>query len=259
MNAKAKKGLKIALNVLMYAFLVLCVVAVVLTLSAKKDKGEISIFGIQMKLVVSESMAKSEFTDVSQYEIKDIPLNSMVFVEVMPENETEKAEWLKKLKVGDVLTFRYTYTTQVTITHRIVNITDNGKGGYLIDLKGDNKTDATSSTLEQTIDTSDVISPNYIIGKVTGQSVLIGNLVTVLKTPVGMVCIVILPCLAIIVYDIIKIFSVVMEDRRNKAKEEKARLEEEKEKAQQESERQRSEIEELKRKLAELENENGKI
>lgn len=259
MSEKAKKRLKITLNVLMYVFLALCIIAVIFTLSTKKDKDGVTVFGMQMRLVVSESMAKSEHTDVSEYEIKDIPVGSMVFVEVIPEDGKERDEWLKRLKVGDVLTFRYTYTAQITITHRIVDIRDNGEGGYFIDLKGDNKTESTADTLEQTINTSDIISPNYIIGKVTAQSVFIGNLVSTLRTPLGMILIVILPCLAIIVYDVVKIFAIVMEDRKKKDNEEKKRLEDEKQKAQLESERQRSEIEELKKKLAELENESGKI
>lgn len=259
MNAKVKKRFKIALNVVMYVFLAFCIFAVVLTLTSKKDKDGVTIFGTQMKLVVSESMAKSEYTDVSEYEIKDIPLNSMVFVEVIPEEGSARDAWLENLKIGDVLTFHYTYTTQVTITHRIVDIRENGKGGYYIDLKGDNKTASTVNMLEQTLDTSDQTSPNYVIGKVTGQSVFIGNLVATLRTPLGMIFIVILPCLAIIAYDVVKIFSIAMEDKKKKAQDEKVRLELEKEKAQQESERQRSEIEELKKKLAELENESGKI
>ena len=169
MNERAKKVLKITANVLTYVFLALCIVAIFLTISAKKNGDGLTILGKQFRLVVSESMEKSEFTDVSDFEIKDIPLGSLVFVEVVPEDETQKAKWYDGLKEGDVLTFRYTYTTQITITHRIVDIRDNGKGGYFIDLKGDNKTSSTSSTLEQTIDTSED-GLNYVIGKVTGQS-----------------------------------------------------------------------------------------
>ena len=259
MNVKVKQMLKTVFNVLTYVFLVLCVLAVVLTLTSKRDKDGVTIFGRQMRLVVSESMAKSEHTDVSGFEIKDIPLGSMVFVEVMPEDENAKSEWLKNLKIGDVLTIRYTYTTQITITHRIVDIRDNGQGGYLIDLKGDNKTSSTSSTLEQTIDTSESseTSLNYIIGKVTGQSVFLGAVVSTLQTPIGMILIVILPCLAIIIYDIIKIFSLFAENKKQKTEEEKRMLVDEKTKAIEENERQKNEIEELKKKLAALE--SGKI
>lgn len=256
MNERAKNVLKTMANVLTYVFLALCIVAIFLTISAKKSGDGLTILGKQFRLVVSESMEKSEFTDVSDFEIKDIPLGSLVFVEVVPEDETQKAKWYDGLKEGDVLTFRYTYTTQITITHRIVDIRDNGKGGYFIDLKGDNKTSSTSSTLEQTIDTSED-GLNYIIGKVTGQSLFLGQIITTLQTPLGMILIVILPCLAIIAYDLIKIIMLFTENKKKKAEEERTRLENERAIAMDESERQRNEIEELKRKLAALE--SGKI
>ena len=43
------------------------------------------------------------------------------------------------VKVGDVLTFRYVYATQVTITHRITSITEEANGEFIIELAGDNK------------------------------------------------------------------------------------------------------------------------
>lgn len=246
MKTSVKKGIKIAGNVLTYLFLAISVFVVILTITAKQEKdGTSTVLGIQMRIVISESMEKNDATDVSEYEIKDIPLNSMVFIEVMPEDEAEKNAWLKSLKVGDVLTFRYTYSTQETITHRIVGIREKSTGGFIIDLKGDNKTDKTKDTLEQSIDTSFEDSPNYVIGKVTGQSPLLGSIVTMLKQPVGMIFIVIVPCLIIIIIDIIKIVGVANESKKEK-------MLKDKQKAEEETKRQRDEIEELKRKLAAL-------
>ena len=78
-KAKMKRMGKIALDVLLYTFLVLCIVAVFVTVSSKRDAdGAAELFGYQMRVVTSDSMAESEFTDVSAYKIKDIPVRSMV-------------------------------------------------------------------------------------------------------------------------------------------------------------------------------------
>ena len=165
------------------------------------------MFGHELRLVVSESMEKSEETDVSGYKIKDIPLHSLIFIETVPEDEAEAQEWYGNLKVGDVLTFRYVYTTQETITHRIVSIEPNDGGGYTISLQGDNKGTA-DGVLTQVIDTSATDSLNYVIGKVTGKSVALGYVITAVQSPWGIIFIVIVPCLIIIVFEIIRIMCI---------------------------------------------------
>ena len=139
-KAKIKKIGKIALDVLLYIFLAICIFAVFVTVVSKRDSdGAAEVFGYQMRVVTSDSMSESEFTDVSSFKIKDIPIRSMVFVKVMPDDPAEADEFYRSLKVGDVLTFRYVYTTQVTITHRITSITEKDTGGFIIELAGDNK------------------------------------------------------------------------------------------------------------------------
>lgn len=62
----------------------------------------------------------------------------------------------------------------------------------------------------------------------------------VLKKPVGIVCVVIVPCLLMIVIQIFRIVNVLGADKKNKRKEEQANKDDE--------------IEELKRQLAALQN-----
>ncbi len=243
------KVLRIVLDVLMYTFIALCAVMVIFTIVAKRTDGAINVFGHQARIVVSESMEKCDQTDVSKYEIKDIPLKSMVFIELVPTDEAEAKAWYENLKVGDVLTFKYKYDRQEVITHRIVeknaNLDKNGNptGWYTFVLRGDNKAlsengGASEADLgTQTIDTS-VESVNYVIGKVTGQSKFLGFLLFALKSPIGLACIVIIPSLIIMTLEIIKVVGILTEDKKKKAKEEK--------------EKQQSEIEELKKQLAEL-------
>ncbi len=239
-KAIVKKVLKITGNVLVYLLMALALFVLVISITSKKDSdGTATVFGHQLRFVQSDSMEQCDLTDVSEFEIKSIRVKSCIFVEVVPESEEEKAEWYKNLKVGDVLTFKYVYSRQETITHRIVDIEEKQSGGYIITLEGDNK-NAETDLLKQTIDTSLEDSPNYIIGKVTGQSYLLGVLVYAFRTTVGIVCLIIVPCLIIIAYEVIRLIRVFGKDKKEKQEAEKKK--------------QDDEIEELKRQLAELQN-----
>ena len=234
-----KKVLYIAGNVLLYVFIAVCLLGVILTVTAKRDaNGTSTIFGIQMRIVLSPSMEKCELTDVSEFEIKDIPTGSMVFVETMPTDPSAANDWYSKIRVGDVLTFKYVYVSQETITHRVTAIREKDTGGYVIHLAGDNK-NSDSNTLTQMIDTSVPNNPNYVIGKVVGQNYLLGLFASLMQSPLGLILVVIVPCLGIVIYEITKIVNMFLSGKREK--EEAAH-----------DERQR-ELEELRRRLAELE------
>lgn len=240
MKEKVIKIFKIILNVLLYVFVAICLFAVILSVVSKKDAdGTANLFGYQVRFVQSPSMEKCEETDVSAYDIKDIPVKSLVFIQTVPEDEQAAKEWYSSVKVGDVLTFKYVYTRQETITHRVTAITPKQDGsGYIIALEGDNKS-SDSNTLTQTIDTSLVDSPNYIIGRVTGVNYPLGLLVYALRSPVGIVCIVIVPSLIIITAEVVRIVNVLTADKKEKRK--------------QEQQAQKDELEELRRRLAQLE------
>ncbi len=229
-NKKVKKVLNIVSNVVLYMFIIVCILGVIITIMSKKDEdGTATMFGIQMRSVISPSMEECELTDVSKFEIKSIRTKAIVFISVVPEDETAKNEFYKSLKEGDVLTFKYTYITQEVITHRIIDIKENGVGGYIIQLAGDNK-NVEDGVLIQTINTSDTASTNYVIGKVVGQSYAFGVFIWALSTPVGLICIVILPSLIIVVIEIIRIVNIVMAGKKKKLAKEREELEELREK-----------------------------
>lgn len=242
-KAKAKKIGSVVINTLLCLFLAICIFTVFLTIFSKRSSdGAAEIFGYQMRVVTSDSMAKSEHTDVSNFEIKDIPIRSMVFVQVKPEEPAEAVEWYRSLKVGDVLTFRYVYATQVTITHRITSITEKANGEFIIELAGDNK-NSEDGQLIQVIDTSIPNNTNFVIGKVTGQAYLLGVIMSFLMQPIGIIFIVIIPCFIIMVVEIVKLTKALTADKKSKAKKEAAEKD--------------RELEELRRRLAELEKEKG--
>lgn len=236
---KLKKISRITANIILYVFLVLCVAFVVYALiSSKSGDGATEIFGHQMRVVTTESMEKCDETDVSRYDIGSIPVNSMVFIEAVPTEKADADKWYASLKEGDVLTFKYVYNKQITVTHRIVSIKGNGTGGYIIALAGDNK-NADASQLYQVINTSESNSGNYVIGKVVGQSRVLGATVSFMQNPVGMIAVIIVPCVLIIFIEILRIFKMAGEKKRVQA--------------QLESEKKDEELEMLRRRLAEIE------
>ena len=243
-NEKLKKILKIVSNVLLYAFIVVFLaMTIFIIISNQSNDGAISVFGHQMRTVISPSMDACELTDVSKFEIKSLPVNTMVFIEEVPEDKEARSEWYSNLKVGDVLTFKYvTSVRQEVITHRVTDIKENGIGGYYITLRGDNIS-SVSGALVQIINTSqDEVSTNFIIGKVVGSSYAFGSFVSFLKSKVGLIVVIIIPTLIIIFFEVIRLYKLVTKDKKEKEK--------------QMMKEQQDELEELKKRLALLEGQN---
>jgi signal peptidase len=257
----AKKVVSIVLDVLLYIFLALAVVVVALTVMSKiaqKDDptGAPNLFGYEMRYVETGSMEPS------------YPVNTMIFIERAPQNYEDSIAWFENnVKKGDVLTFFYREAGQkVVITHRVVEMTpcteldSNGieKGGYIIELKGDNTGEdgeAASQYIYTYAHYNEMAEANdqlqgQVIGKVTGQSVLLGAAVTTLKQPLGMVLIIIVPCLIVIIIEVVRIVKVFGSEKNEKAKK-KAKEQEDK------LAQQNSEIELLKQQLALLQQQAG--
>lgn len=142
----------------------------------KSEDGATRLLGHELLLVTTNSMENTGDVDTSNFEIKSFRKNTLISIERVPEDEKQAAAWYDNVKVGDVLTFRYVYDRQMTITHRVISKVENGKGGYIIELSGDNK-NAEVARLNQTIDTSDTESFNYVMGKVVWTSQVLGSVV----------------------------------------------------------------------------------
>lgn len=252
MNEKKSKALKIIniiSNVFLYIFFAISMVLLVLSISAKKDSdGAVRVLGFELRVVVSESMERHEDTykEIKKYRIKSLPIKTLVLIKTVPTNEEKAEKWYDKIKVGDVLTFKYVFNNkQETVTHRVIEKNENlNNDGYNIVLRGDNK-GTKSQPGKQIIDTSADLGSehNYIIGKVIAKSFIIGLLITALKSPIGIVFLVIIPCLVIIIFEVVKIVNYFNGEKKKKVKEE--------------ADKQKDEIEELKRKLEELSKTNS--
>lgn len=230
---KVLKALQIAGDVLFCLIIAFALFVLIISVSAKRDAdGTANVFGYQLRFVRSGSMEKCDQTDVSGYKIKSIPVKSCVFIKKAPAPEDQQAlnEWCSALSVGDVLTFQYskygaTNIQDKVITHRIVKI-EPKEGGYIITLEGDNKND-TGSVGQQVIDTTKADGLDYIIGKVEGQSYFLGLCVYALKSPIGLIFIIIVPCMIIIAYEVIKIITVLNKDKKDRQQQEKTAKEDE--------------------------------
>lgn len=230
---KVLKALQIAGDVLFCLIIAFALFVLIISVSSKRDAdGTATVFGYQLRFVRSGSMEKCDRTDVSGYKIKSIPVKSCVFIKKAPAPDDQQAlnEWCSALSVGDVLTFQYskygaTNIQDKVITHRIVKI-EPKEGGYIITLEGDNKND-TGSVGQQVIDTTKADGLDYIIGKVEGQSYFLGLCVYALKSPIGLIFIIIVPCMIIIAYEVIKIVTVLNKDKKDRQQQEKTAKEDE--------------------------------
>ena len=230
------------LDILGYIFIFIAAFLTIMTISIKKDSNEaITLGGYQLMVVETESMEKNDLVDVSDYDIKSIKKDSLVVVRVVPKDNPY--EFYDDIEENDVLTFKYEIANrQKIITHRVIDIEEK-EGGFVFYLRGDNiNEDGTTSV--QIIDTTEEDSFNYVIGKVVSVNYPVGLVLSSLKSKVGIIFVIIVPCLLLIGMEIVKIYNELNKDKKQKQKEKEIELE-----------NKNQELEELKKKLLELENE----
>ena len=147
-----------------------------------------------VKIVVSGSMDG----EPRDYPIKTIPTGSMVVI-----HKVDGDDFYSSLKVGDVLTFDYTHPVSkenMVVTHRIIKIEENNEV-YTYTLKGDSIADDPTNGSVQIV-TSD---SGDVIGKVVGVSHWLGELVVFLSTWTGKFCLIVIPCILLIIYEVTNI------------------------------------------------------
>ena len=115
-----------------------------------------------------------------------------------------------KLKKNDIITFdskdpRY---DGITITHRIVGIENKGTKNVLFRTKGDN------NNAEDTA----LVKGENIYGKVILRLPKIGYIQYFLSNKFGWIIAIVIPCLAIIIYDIIKLIKTIRQEASNMRK-----------------------------------------
>lgn len=189
---KLKKIFNVITSILTCFIALIAIMFVVFTVFGTKDAdGTITMQNRQFRVITSDSMAKCDETDVSDYDIKSLSIKTIIFIETVPTGKQEAYQWYKSLKKGDVLTFKYVYTSQVVITHRLIDKDEKSNGEFILYLEGDNKSSDTN-LLTQVIDTGTPETGNYVIGKVVGKSVLLGHILMFFKNTKALVCVAII-------------------------------------------------------------------
>lgn len=232
LTSKKKQSIwKRILNVLFYVLLGILFVLACISMTFRLTKGKI---GNSQYLVVISGSMDGERQD---YEIESVPIKSFIKVDLIEEGKEE--EFYSSLKKGDVLTFNYLPLNNTTITHRIVEEPELIDGVYRYTLKGDAVEGDDTQTLYSDGRTGE------ILGKVSFVSVPLGHFYFFVSSKVGTLVLIILPCSAICIFEIVKIIYMVSEDKRKKKEEKQKKETDEKDQKIKELERQ---LEEAKKK-----------
>ncbi len=172
LSQKILTGAGIGLCVV-FAFLLICNLVIIIKGTVAPEKPP-SVFGITPMVVLSGSMSG---TAEDHIEVGDL-----VFInKADPDN----------LKVGDIIAFMEGTTT---VTHRIIRVeyTDEGAPRWITKGDANNKED------------SRPVSPENLVGIYSFRIPGLGDVAMFLQQPVGMLLVIGLPCLAFIIYDIIR-------------------------------------------------------
>lgn len=176
--------IKFVVGVISYAFFIwllligITLLVYVLDIKIRAAKGDYTAPTFNAYVVLTGSM------------LPDIQVNDVVV--------TKKVE-ANTLKVGDIITFasadsRFAGTI---ITHRIIKINPaKNKGGITFQTKGDNNNVADSTLVPEA----------NIYGKVILKIPKLGYLQEFLATDGGWIIVILIPCLTVISYDIVKLF-----------------------------------------------------
>ena len=203
MKPKAKKILKIVLNVCVYVFFALILLLVILIVSSG-GKGYTSLFGTAFVAVESDSMAGSEKDSFQRGALLKIDILS----------EMEKYE----LKEGDIISFYETVNGRRIInSHRIVDVWNKGASTVFI-TKGDKEGAPVDSHSRRFED---------VIGKVTACTDGLGNVFLFIRTGTGFVVCILLPCLLLVSYCVYDLVHTVRMQKNAEKESDKEKLKEE--------------------------------
>ncbi len=174
------------------------VIAVSLGYAAHINGGTLDFSDTEAKIVVSGSMDGGP----RDHPIRTIPTGSLVVI-----HRVTGQDFYSSLEVGDVLTFDYIHPVSkesMVVTHRIVSVSESS-GVYTYTLKGDSIADDPTNGSVQTV-TSD---SGDVIGEVVGVSHWLGVLAVFMSTWTGRFCLVLVPCIILIVSEVRNIIRIL--------------------------------------------------
>lgn len=184
---KTTNPLKFILSILSYAlFIFLLLIGITLLIyvvdtKIRQSKGDYSPSKYNAYVVLTGSM-------IPEIQVKDVVLTKRVDFD--------------DLKEGDIITFLSSDQRfeGLTVTHRIIEKVPNPTTGKIqLRTKGDNNNSADLA----------LVDDYNVLGKVVLKIPKIGYLQDFLATKGGWILVILIPCLAVISYDIVKIFKTI--------------------------------------------------
>lgn len=157
----------------LFSFLLICNMVIIVKGSVSPEKPP-SVFGVTPMVVLSGSMSG----DAEDH----IEVGDLVFI-----NKADPDE----LKVGDIIAFM---DGKTTVTHRIIRVETVSDGDVQWITKGD----------ANNAEDSRPVTEDNLVGIFSFRIAKLGDVAMFLQQPVGMLIVIGLPCLAFIIYDIIR-------------------------------------------------------
>lgn len=197
MNAKVKKGLKIASDILFWIFFVLAILFTVIAFSSKSSSrgypkfGDTALFTIESDSMNVEGGFKK---------------NDLIITHVLSDDEKDQ------LKVGDVITFVIPGTSGessdqgIFNTHRIVEEPVKNADGHLVSVK--TKGDANS-----TMDDYRVVAGNIEARWDGGKIGALGGVISFLRQPYGFWPCIIVPLCGFLGYEIFVLVTTIQKTK----------------------------------------------
>ena len=173
---------KFIIGVISYAFFIFLILILITLLTYVLDiriraaKGDYSAPTFNAYVVLTGSM-------LPEIQVKDVVVTKKVDADT--------------LKTGDIITFASSDSrfTGTIITHRILKKNQDSDGNITFQTKGDNNNVADSA----------LVQPNNIYGKVILKIPKLGYLQEFLATDGGWIIVILLPCVTVISYDVVKL------------------------------------------------------
>ena len=181
---KVRNAITIAVTVILIVLLfpLLCINLTLIIKGSLNPDTPPDIFGTAPLAVTTDAMAGEEegcFSD-----------GALIFVKLLDADEKET------LKEGDVITFR---SEELFVTYRITEVV-RGEDGSVHSFRAIGDKDAADG-----VNVPLTVSPENVIGVVTGSVAVLGGFAMFLQTPVGVLVFVGIPVVAYLIYDISRI------------------------------------------------------
>lgn len=181
---KVRNAITIAVTVILIVLLfpLLCINLTLIIKGSLNPDTPPDLFGTAPLAVTTDAMAGEEegcFDD-----------GALIFVKLLEEDEKET------LKEGDVITFR---SEELFVTYRITEVV-RGEDGSVHSFRAIGDQDA-----KEGVNVPLTVSPENVIGVVTGSVAGLGGFAMFLQTPVGVLVFVGIPVVAYLIYDISRI------------------------------------------------------